>query len=257
MTSKFFTLIWFLKRPSFWQHAIHLFFRKILQNHDTPFFKDRAENWAKKNCLTYVKALNKLQIFGEMNGISKSIITEGQKLARKSMIKMGGPGDLDLLFDTVRLTNATKVIETGVAYGWSSLAILHAMSLNKNGTLISVDMPYPKMGNEPYVGIVLPDKLKENWHLIREPDRSGLKKAIRLIEGSIDLCHYDSDKSWWGRAYAYPLLWGALKPGGIFISDDIQDNMYFSEFVSSMALPYAVTKFNGKYVGLIRKPYIK
>ena len=148
----------------------------------------------KKNCLTYVKALNKLQIFGEMNGISKSIIAEGQKLARKSMIKMGGPGDLDLLFDTVRLTNATKVIETGVAYGWSSLAILHAMSLNKNGALISVDMPYPKMGNEPYVGIVLPDKLKENWHLIREPDRSGLKKAIRLSKGSIDLCHYDSDK---------------------------------------------------------------
>ena len=51
-----------------------------------------------------------------------------------------------------------------------------------------------------------------------------------MTGGSIDLCHYDSDKSWWGRAYAF-LLWKALKPGGLFISDDIQDNMFFAEFV--------------------------
>ena len=82
-----------------------------------------------------------------------SLLLQSQKLARKSMIKMGGPGDLDLLFDTVRLTNATKVIETGVAYGWSSLAILHAMSLNKNGALISVDMPYPKMETSLTLGL--------------------------------------------------------------------------------------------------------
>ena len=93
--------------------------------------------------------------------------------------------------------------------------------------------------------------------LLSGPTASGKSKfAINLakkVKGEIDLCHYDSDKSWWGRAYAYPLLWNALKPGGLFISDDIQDNMYFANFAKSKSLPFAVTKSDGKYVGLIRK----
>ena len=80
-----------------------------------------------------------------------------------------------------------------------------------------------------------------------------MEKAINSIGGNIDLCHYDSDKSWWGRAYAFPILWKALKPGGILISDDIQDNMYFAEFVKSKSSPFAVTKSEDKFVGIIRK----
>ena len=246
-----------MRRPSFWKHTLHLIIRKILTNHDTIYYQTKAEKWASQNCISYKEALKILGIQGAMNGLSRSIIKDSKILAGKSLIRMGGPGDLDLLFDAVHLTNAKKIIETGVAYGWSSLAILHAISLKKEGRLISIDMPYPKMGNEPYVGIAIPDNLKKNWTLIREPDRSGLKKAINLLGGSIDLCHYDSDKSWWGRAYAYPLLWKALKPGGLFISDDIQDNMYFFEFVSSMSLKYAIIKSNGKYVGIIRKQDIE
>ena len=74
---------------------------------------------------------------------------------------MGGPGDINLLFDAVRLLNSKYVIETGVAYGWSSLAILTAMSRNGLGKLFSIDMPYPKVGNESFVGIVVPDRLKK------------------------------------------------------------------------------------------------
>ena len=71
--------------------------------------------------------------------------------------------------------------------------------------------------------------------------------------GKIDLCHYDSDKSWWGRNFAYPILWKALNPNGLFISDDIQDNLYFSNFVEKNFLKFAVVEFEGKYIGLIRK----
>ena len=69
----------------------------------------------------------------------------------------------------------------------------------------------------------------------------------------IDLCHYDSDKSWWGRHYAYPILWKSLNSKGLFISDDIQDNLYFPEFVKKNSLNFAVVEFDGKFVGLIRK----
>ena len=39
-------------------------------------------------------------------------------------------------------------------------------------------MPYPKMNNENFVGIVIPDNLRKKWHLVRQPDRRGIKKAI-------------------------------------------------------------------------------
>ncbi len=114
-------------------------------------------------------------------------------------------------------------------------------------------MPYPKENNEKYVGLVVPEELKKNWTLIREPDRNGLKKIISKIEGNIDLFHYDSDKSYEGREYAYNLIWPKLKVGGILISDDIEDNIYFSEFVKEKKSKFAVVKNNDKYVGIIIK----
>ena len=120
--------------------------------------------------------------------------------------------------------------------------------------MVSVDMPYPKMNNEAFVGIVVPDALRPEWTLIRLPDRNGLKRAIAQFSGSIDFAHYDSDKSYYGRGFAYPLIWQALVPGGVFISDDIQDNMRFAEFVGEKGVPFAVTECAGRYVGICRKP---
>lgn len=253
MIEKMRTAAWFLRRPSFWRHGLSLAKRKVLPNYDAPELREKAGQWAAENAIPYPGALEKLGIKGDAHGFDDGMIEEGHQLTVKSSVKMGGPGDLDLLFDAVRLTGAQRVIETGVAYGWSSLAILNAMSIAGSGELFSVDMPYPKMGNEAFVGIVVPDRFRSRWTLIREPDRQGLAKAIDAAGGQIDLCHYDSDKSWWGRAYAFPLLWNALKPGGLFISDDIQDNMYFAEFAQAKSSPFAVTKSDGKFVGLIRK----
>ena len=140
-----------------------------------------------------------------------------------------------------------------MAYGWSSLSILKALSQNGVGKLYSIDMPYPRKNNENDVGIVVPEYLKKNWTLIRKPDNPGILEALNKIDEKIDLCHYDSDKSWWGRHYAYPILWKSLNSKGLFISDDIQDNLYFSEFVKKNLLKFAVVEFEGKFIGLIRK----
>ena len=69
----------------------------------------------------------------------------------------------------------------------------------------------------------------------------------------IDLCHYDSDKSWWGRHYAYHILWDSLKSRGLFISDDIQDNLYFSKFIEKKSSKFAVVEYEGKFIGIVRK----
>ena len=182
--------------------------------------------------------------------LDSALLAEATERAKASDVQMGGPGDTALLASVV-LSGATRVVETG---GWSSLAILAALEGREGARLVSVDMPYPKMNNEEFVGIVVPDRWRGSWELIREPDRRGLDKAIEKLGGVIDLCHYDSDKSWWGRQYAYPKLWDALRPGGIFISDDIQDNMAFRDFAEGKGVPFAVTEFEGKFVGVMRKP---
>ena len=253
MIEKIQTALWFLQRPSHWRHAVSLTQRKFLPDYDTQNLRANARSWAAEHALPIKEALAELGIVGDANGIDSELIVEGTERAAKSEVEMGGPGDLDLLVDAVRLTKARRVIETGVAYGWSSLAILDSIARNGGGQLVSLDMPYPKMGNEDFVGIAVSDRLRDRWTIIRQPDRPGLEKAIAAFDGNIDLCHYDSDKSWWGRAYAFPLLWDALVPGGLFISDDIQDNLFFAEFVKSKKLPFAVTMSEGKFVGLMRK----
>ncbi len=253
MLNKILLIIWFILRPRNYLHFFSLIKRKFLHNHDTVENSKKAFEWAKVNAIPYADALKKLDINGKLVGLDRDTIMEGQKLEAKSTVKMGGSGHIHLLYDCVRLLKVNNVIETGVAYGWSSLAILKALSQNGFGKLYSVDMPYPRKKNENDVGIVVPKNLRKNWILIRKPDNPGIISALNKAGGEIDLCHYDSDKSWWGRYYAYPILWKSLKSKGLFISDDIQDNLYFSEFVRKNLLNFAVVEFEGKFVGLIRK----
>mgnify|MGYP000232089255 CR=1 FL=1 len=70
----------------------------------------------------------------------------------------------------------------------------------------------------------------------------------------IDLCHYDSDKSYEGRMWAYPKLWEKLKSGGFFVSDDISDNIAFKEFSEKLNLIPTVIKVRNQYVGVLVKP---
>lgn len=256
MIEKLKTAVWFSQRPSFWRHAVELTLRKFRPNRDSKTHHRQATQWAESRVVSVAEAMKTIGLHDEpMGSISTELLNSAEQRAEKAGYKMGGPGDLGLLYAAVLASGATRVIETGVAYGWSSLAILAALQGRADARLVSVDMPYPKMNNEEDVGIVVPDDFKSAWELIREPDRNGLMKAISRFE-AIDLCHYDSDKSWSGRQFAYPLLWDALAPGGVFISDDIQDNMVFSLFVENMhpGVPFAVTESGGKFVGILRKP---
>lgn len=258
MIEKMKTGLWFLRRPAFWPHAAALARRKIGNSARLEQPRPEATQWAAERAVPVVDALAKLGLLApgaECPTLDPAILEQGAARAARSAVKMGGPGDLELLHAAVRLLKAERVIETGVAYGWSSLAILSGLAANgAAGRLVSVDMPYAKLDNEPYVGIVVPEELRKRWTLIREPDRNGIKKAIAALGGQIDLCHYDSDKSYVGRSYGFPLLWDALRPGGIFISDDIQDNFGFRDFCEERKLEFAVTSSSRKFIGIARKP---
>jgi predicted O-methyltransferase YrrM len=249
------TGVWFLRRPTFWPHAACLFVRRLSKCRESAEEQIAARQWAANRAVPLINALKQIGLATSvpLPELPSVLLEEARSRAQSATVKMGGPGDINLLYAAIVLSGAERIVETGVAYGWSSLAALAAVQHKGKGTLVSVDMPYPKMNNEAWVGVVVPEHLRAPWILLREPDRFGLKKAIARLGGTIDLCHYDSDKSYPGRAYAYPLLWTAIRKDGIFISDDIQDNFAFRDFIERWQAPFAVTEYEGKYVGIARK----
>jgi len=247
--------IFYLKSPRYWPHFVQRVKRYIQPNLDTVHWQEKAARWAGVRARPLGELLCRFGLTDSETApvprLDANLLRDAEERARRSGCKMGGPAYIDLIYAVTRLMAARDVIETGVAYGWSSLAFLAAMG--EGGRLVSVDRPYPGEGNEPFVGIAVPDAFKSRWQIIREPDRNGLRKAVAQFPHGIDIAHYDSDKSYQGREFAYPIIWNALKPGGLFISDDIQDNMAFAHFVEESGLRYGVTETGGKYVGIAVK----
>jgi predicted O-methyltransferase YrrM len=252
-------LLWYLKQPALYPELARLGFNKIrrgLSKKDNlTSSRARAESWCNACAISTDEALEKttrLRPSGSLKSQFPDIFKRSEEAAAACPVKMGGAGDLDLLYRLAEFAQARAVIETGVAYGWSSLALLLSLK-NRNGLLVSTDLPYAGLDNDPYVGCVVPDELRENWKLLRGPDRQRVPEAIELA-GTLDLCHYDSDKSYSGRMWTYPRLWEALCTGGLFISDDIGDNMGFADFARSVAIEPIVVRSGEKYVGILIKP---
>jgi predicted O-methyltransferase YrrM len=257
LSHKFHSASYYLSRPRFWSHFCH---RGLgyLGSKEGDKTVAMATAWARKQARPAAQTLAFLDIVPEAaEPLPRFPVSEMRAAAdrvRTTGARMGGGANVDLLYALAVLTRPRNVVETGVAFGWSSLAILKALSENGEGRLASVDRPYPGDKTERFVGAAVPDRLKQPWTIIREPDRNGLKRALKLFPEGLDLAHYDSDKTSYGRRFGYGLLWSGLKEGGLFVSDDIQDNLAFAQFVKEQQAPFGVIETEGKFVGLAVKP---
>jgi hypothetical protein len=246
------TIIWFLKRPKYYPQI----FQIIKRDKEKEKTREEATTWCQKNCMSQQEALKTLtgqDNLPQLQDLFPEVITQAQELEEKAPVKMGGSGATTFIYHLVKKSTAQKLIETGVAYGWSSLAILLAVENNKEAKLISNDMPYVSMNNEDYVGCIIPEYLKNHWELQRLPDVKGIPLALKKFNNEINFCHYDSDKSYTGRMWASPLLWNALSKNGFFIADDINDNLAFKHFCESVNRTPVIIEHNKKYVGVIVK----
>lgn len=249
------SIAWFIKRPQYIPQGLSIFFRRFYSKKENT--RDFSEDWCRNNSVDTKEALHILypsNHFTSFKEDQKDIYLTAAFKEKECKVEMGGPGDLDLLYNLTLNMKPKKVLETGVAYGWSSLSVLCALKINKKGELISTDMPYMHKNNEAYVGCVIPAELKSRWRLIREADITGLSKALKVFKKEIDLCHYDSDKSYLGRIWAYPRIWSKLKSKGVFVSDDIQDNIAFKEFSEKLGIKPIIIYSQNKYVGILVKP---
>lgn len=260
LASRIRSTLWFLKRPALYPQFLHLAWDRLTLPPE-PDTTREASAWCEEHAISTAEAIQRItgqSQQGNVEEIHAGEFAEAIRIERACPEWMGGPGDLNLLYHLVRSAKATRVLETGVAYGWSSLAILLGMEGREGARLISSDMPYVQAKNDEFVGCVVYDpRWRARWELVRKADRQVLPYAIRKF-GQLDLCHYDSDKSYRGRSWAYPLLWQALRPGGIFISDDISDNVGFRDFAAKIGQePIVVLVSNErhrKFVGVLVKP---
>lgn len=248
------SIIWFIKNPQYIPQIFQILKRK--KNDQLENTRLESTNWCKQNCIGQEEAL--IGLFGKkpftsLDYLYSEEIKKAQNIVADCPVNMGGEGAISFLYHIVKESKARFILETGVAYGWSSLAILLAIKDFDKALLISNDMPYVKMNNEDYVGCVVPENLKSKWQLQRLPDIKGIPLALKKFNNSIDLCHYDSDKSYTGRMWSSPILWKALKVGGLFISDDINDNLAFKHFCKSVERKPIIIEHLGKYVGIIQK----
>lgn len=251
--SKIKTALWFLKNPKYFSQIF-----QVLKRRKNEAFENtnvEATEWCKNNCLPLNEAVIKLGVenYSDINTAFSQLLDDARNAADNAPVKMGGEGALSLIYHLVKKAAPQKIIETGVAYGWSSLAILLAIKDQEGAALISNDMPYVNMGNEDYVGCVVPTGLRDKWELQRLPDFKGIPLALKKFGNEIDFCHYDSDKSYTGRTWASPVLWNALKTGSYFVSDDINDNIAFKEFCQAVNRVPIIIEHHGKYVGVIVK----
>lgn len=160
---------------------------------------------------------------------------------------VGGAAGLELLYFYVRHTQPEIVLETGVAAGYSSHTVLRALEKNGHGELYSNDLPYSERPSKEGkvvldkddIGTLVPDELRSRWHLNLGPDKENLPEIVESVE-SIDLFHYDSDKSYSGRKFGIETVKPKLHDNSTVIMDDITDNKFFKDFVQLEQLDWCV-----------------
>ncbi len=251
---KFKLITWYLSNPKYYKHFIFLLFWRI-KRMIFPQKKDTESlfNWCKINEIELEKLIENLFSTSQIKSFYREAEITTDKIDNKKMTSenIAGASYCDLIYNICFYRKPKKVLELGVALGWSSYAFLLNL-INFEFKLVSNDMPYPFMKDNKYVGSVVPSEFKKNWILYRHPDISILNKIFNK-HGCFDIIHYDSDKSYYGRLRSYEKLYNNLNENGIFISDDINDNFAFKHFVEKKKLRFNTIKFKNRYLGIILK----
>jgi predicted O-methyltransferase YrrM len=215
--------------------------------------REEATRWASSRAIAideYCRSVN-MVLWEETQNECTRIKADAEKILRHLPIKLGGGGAFPLLYFLVRLHKPAVVVETGVAAGWSSRAILEALYRNQHGRLYSSDFPYFRFDDpEQYIGCIVPDRCRSVWTLDTRGDQYALTSFVQQIN-SIDLLHYDSDKSVSGRQFAMKSLAVKLSDDCIIMMDDINDNLFFKNYVEENEADPKVFEFEGKYIGVL------
>ncbi len=196
-----------------------------------------------------------------MLGIDESLYDSA---ARETWLPNADPGDpltvwnaraelLRIVGTITRLTRPEVLVETGVALGFTTATILHAMAENERGHLYSLDLPALQYNPDDPVGRAVPDELKDRWTLSLGDSRKTLEPLCFEID-PIDIFIHDALHTYSSQMREYRTAWPHIRFGGVLISDDV-NNPAFVEFATSVdARPHLVAGPSRRdAIGLLRK----
>lgn len=216
-----------------------------------------------------------IRVLSDLFGATHPIISEVKEFRKtKNFFRSfthGQSGDFDVLvlYGIVRATSPEVVVETGVASGRSSTAILTALNKNGKGKLYSVDLPhffegdaptykkttegndelqgYVPKGKEP--GWLVPNELRKQWELTLGDSNVELKKVVAKLD-HIDLFYHDSEHSYETMMFEFNTVWEKIRKDGFLLADDIRWNDSWKDFLSTHQGGYS---FSYRNFGILRR----
>lgn len=229
--------------------------KKVLTRFDQDNYKNKEEalEWYKTNLTDIRKTrLWNEAYFQEAVAENNTLKERAHSVLSQLEVTLGGGGNCELLYYLVRVLNPEIVLETGVAAGFSSQIILKALDKNQSGKLYSSDFPYFRLPDpEKYIGILVEPGLKDRWELFIKGDDKNLPLILEKLKGrTIDIFHYDSDKSYSGRTRAIEMVRPYLSEQAIVILDDIDDNAHFKDWIEKEGLHFVILESQQKLVAV-------
>jgi predicted O-methyltransferase YrrM len=154
-------------------------------------------------------------------------------------------GTAYLLYLLVRQTKPSLTLELGVADGRSTQVLLSALDANDSGQLISVDIDGEVGGGA---------RGHPRWSLrVRPPGRSSRRELQKLLQetGPPDLFFHDASHVYCDQLADYLAAWGSMRPGSLFVSDDVDHSYAFMDLARTFALEPVVLADRRKATGAL------
>lgn len=136
----------------------------------------------------------------------------------------GDPGISRAVWCLVRHLRPNRVVETGVARGITSRAILEALEANGAGRLWSIDRPPPGRPDlSEQIGAAVPEPLRSRWSYVKGSSRRRLPALLQELH-EIDLFVHDSRHSERNLVFELSHARAAVRSGGFLVVDDVDLN---------------------------------
>lgn len=241
-------------KPGYGAELTHKVKMRVLNQSVDAHAEAQSRAWCEEHVEDYAVLAERLDsaLWRESQKFAEDVkVYAGHKFKSLGIDLGEGGGNYAILYFLVRRLRPTTVVETGVAAGFSSQAVLEALRINGGGKLYSSDFPlFRQQEPERWIGVLVEEKLKANWELHIAGDRKNLPEILKKVT-NIDLFHFDSDKTVSGREFALSTVQPHLTPEAVIVMDDIQDNLHFRDLVQKRGVPFKVFGFEGKYQGVI------
>lgn len=152
-----------------------------------------------------------------------------------------------LLYSLIRSNKSKFVVETGVANGITTNAIMNALhQASKDGELHSFDV-LPETRNA-YSG-------PGNWNFHLLPTKNTARKIKGIVSkfSKVDIWVHDSDHGYRWQKFEYLLALASLSDNGILISDDIDASSAWGELAKTHFRKSFVIFDSRKFIGIALK----